>query len=182
MKTQQMHTQQYNGTLYFSEKQYFRQWWVMVLMGGLSLLLIYGWVSQVLYGHQFGTKPMDDTGLTFLAFFMLVFNIAFFNFRLVSSVTAEGIHIQFFPFHRKGRFFAKQDITKAYIRKYNSLLEYGGWGIRGLGNNRAYNTSGNMGIQLELTDGKHILIGTLLPQEAAQALTRLGFPQSVNQN
>jgi hypothetical protein len=37
----------------------------------------------------------------------------------------------------------------------------------------AYNVSGNRGLQLELTNGKKILLGTQRPEEIAQALIHL---------
>jgi hypothetical protein len=41
------------------------------------------------------------------------------------------------------------------------LAEYGGWGVKGFsGKNRAYNISGNIGLQLTLKNGYKILIGT----------------------
>ena len=58
-------------------------------------------------------------------------------------------------------------LSDAYIREYNSLYEYGGWGIRygspKTGN--AVNTSDscNMGLQLQFKNGKLLLIGTKNP-------------------
>lgn len=55
-------------------------------------------------------------------------------------------------------------------------MDYGGWGFRfGLfGKGRALNVSGNKGIQLVLTDGTRLLIGTNKPDEARQALQLIG--------
>jgi hypothetical protein len=46
------------------------------------------------------------------------------------------------------------------VRKYKPLLEYGGYGIRGFGNNRALNIAGKTGLQLIFKDGRKLLIGT----------------------
>jgi hypothetical protein len=53
-------------------------------------------------------------------------------------------------------------LIKCYVRKYNAIAEYGGWGWRlGLfGKGTAYNISGNEGLQLEFINGKKLLIGT----------------------
>ncbi|SDL02555.1 hypothetical protein SAMN04487898_11451 [Pedobacter sp. ok626] len=66
-------------------------------------------------------------------------------------------------------------IDKYYIRTYSPLGEYGGWGIRYSmsGQGMAYNVSGNKGLQLELNNGKKILIGTNNPTELEAALTKL---------
>ena len=64
---------------------------------------------------------------------------------------------------------------KAYIRKYDALTEYGGWGIKGgkfwkKDKGTAVNVSGDIGIQLELKSGKKLLIGTQLKNESEMVL------------
>ncbi len=62
------------------------------------------------------------------------------------------------------------DIEKVEARTYKPLREYGGWGIRGLANHRAYNVSGSQGVELTLRDGRRILIGSQKAQELALAI------------
>jgi hypothetical protein len=85
--------------------------------------------------------------------------------------------------------FAWEDIENAYPRKYNPILEYGGWGYRagwgvnlgtkirvGIGSKSgfrkgtAYNMRGNIGLQLELKNGKKVLIGTQRGAEIEEIL------------
>nr|MBP6978828.1 hypothetical protein [Lentimicrobiaceae bacterium] len=57
---------------------------------------------------------------------------------------------------------------------YSTIGEYGGWGYR-MGGKKAgvaYNISGNMGLQLELKNGKKILLGTKKPVEMEEALKK----------
>ena len=57
------------------------------------------------------------------------------------------------------------------MRQYRPILDYGGWGIRwGPGKGWAYNVSGNRGVQLELLDGKQLLIGSQNPEKLAQMI------------
>jgi hypothetical protein len=72
----------------------------------------------------------------------------------------------------KGLFFGKT--TRTVIRKYRPVLEYGGWGYRIFGNKRAFNISGDMGLQLEFTDKSKLLIGTSQPEALAEALKKAG--------
>ena len=55
-------------------------------------------------------------------------------------------------------------------------MEYGGWGLRlGLfGNGKAFNVSGDKGLQLEFTDNKKLLIGTNRPEELTETLIKIG--------
>jgi hypothetical protein len=67
-------------------------------------------------------------------------------------------------------------LSKIYVREYSPLGEYGGWGIRYTisGAGKAYNISGKIGLQLEFTTGKKVLIGTHKGEEIKEILTRIG--------
>lgn len=57
------------------------------------------------------------------------------------------------------------------IRKYNAIRDYGGWGVkRKLRWGRAYNVSGNIGLQIYLNNGKKVLFGTQKPQAMIYAM------------
>ncbi len=97
--------------------------------------------------------------------------------RLDTEIREDGIYYQLFPFHFKMRKIAFDDIEKVYVRKYNPLMEYGGWGIRlGLfGKGWAINISGNKGIQIEFKNKKKrkFLLGTQKPEEVEAVLNKL---------
>ncbi|TBV28449.1 hypothetical protein DMZ43_00440 [Meridianimaribacter sp. CL38] len=66
-----------------------------------------------------------------------------------------------------------KSINNAYVRTYEPISEYGGWGIKGGWNKskgKAINVSGTIGIQLELADGKKLLIGTKKQIEAENTI------------
>lgn len=65
-------------------------------------------------------------------------------------------------------------IRHSEVRTYSPLKEYGGWGIRYGSNGKAYNVSGNQGVQLEFRDGKRLLVGSQLPLELLNALRASG--------
>ncbi len=58
------------------------------------------------------------------------------------------------------------------MRKYSALKDYGGYGVRYGKNAKAYNVTGNKGIQIELIDGKRILFGSHHPEGFVQALDK----------
>jgi hypothetical protein len=81
--------------------------------------------------------------------------------RLETEVRADGLYVRYFPFHRRFRRFEAKDLSECYARKYRPILEYGGWGIRCVWKGgRAYNVSGNEGVQLVFKNGKRLLIGS----------------------
>jgi hypothetical protein len=55
-------------------------------------------------------------------------------------------------------------------RTYKPLSEYGGWGIKYGRSGWAYNIIGDQGVQLELDNGKRILIGSQHAEELEQAI------------
>jgi hypothetical protein len=65
-------------------------------------------------------------------------------------------------------------VSEYYARVYRPILEYGGWGIRcGFKGARAYNVSGNKGVQLILQNGKRLLIGSQKPDELVEAINSM---------
>jgi TATA-box binding protein (TBP) (component of TFIID and TFIIIB) len=60
------------------------------------------------------------------------------------------------------------------VREYAPLSEYGGWGLRySVNHGKAYNVSGNQGVQLFFTNGKKLLIGTQKPEEITAILKQI---------
>ena len=94
----------------------------------------------------------------------------FFTAKLETEVRSDGLHVRYFPFHLDFRRFETKDIGECYARTYKPLLEYGGWGIRCGFKGRAYNVSGNQGVQLVFNDGKRLLIGSQKPDELEAAI------------
>jgi hypothetical protein len=153
----------------FREEQVFRQWWIWLLIGFLVALQWWGFVQQILLGQPWGDRPAPDWMMVLL---WLVFGIGlplfFLYLRLVVTVTDSYVEIHFRPLTRRTIPIAK--VSHVEARNYAPLREYGGWGIRGLGGNRAYNVSGDRGVTLVLTDGRKVLIGSQRADELAQAI------------
>jgi len=92
-------------------------------------------------------------------------------------IDKEGIHYRFPIFIRHEKFIPKEQIVSYDVRKYRPLSEYGGWGYRTrfiyINRGVAYNIMGNIGLQLYLTDGKKLLIGTQRPEAMKRAMKKL---------
>ncbi len=159
----------------FSEKQHFKQWWLWLILLSLNILFIYGVYKQVICGEQFGDNPGSNGMLISTCIFSIIISLFIAIIRLDTEVKQDGIYFRFFPVQFKYRQLKWEELSKTYVRKYNAIAEYGGWGLRiGLfGKGRAYNISGNKGLQIETNDGKKILIGTKKPEELTSALTSI---------
>lgn len=165
-----------NNDILFTERQHFRQIWVWLMLIGINGLFIWGLIQQVIYGQQWGNKPMSDNGLFVALGSTVLVTILFLFLRLDTEIKQDGIYVRFFPFHLTFRKYSWDKIAKSFVKQYNPIMDYGGWGIRlGIfGKGRALNVSGNKGIQIVLTGGTRLLIGTNKPDEAKQALQQVG--------
>jgi hypothetical protein len=165
-----------NNNILFCEQQKFKQWWIWLILFGTNGLLVFAIFMQIVAGQPFGNKPMSDAGLLITAGITFLFTVVFLNLRLETLVKNDGIYVRFFPFHISFKHHPWETITRAYVREYSPLVEYGGWGLRmGLfGKGMAFNVSGNIGLQLEFTNSKKLLIGTNKAEELTTALQKLG--------
>ena len=153
--------------LEFNETQRFTQWW-------LWLILIGVWASMV---YSFVTAPPQTNVAAFVSFGIgILLPLLFWQMKLTTRITEDGIYVRFFPFHFKEKFFPWETITSSYVRTYSPLMEYGGWGIKYSfkGNGLVYNTAGNVGLQLYFKEGEPVLIGTQKGDEIKQVLASLG--------
>ncbi|MDC0086688.1 hypothetical protein OAI39_04565 [Polaribacter sp.] len=161
----------------FKEEQRFRQVWLMVLLG-FSLLVPVGLIIR--------EYIKDNTSITTNEFLGSLIGIIasvllIFIFKLSTRIDEKGIHYQFFPFHFSMKTLLWSEITKAEVRTYDPIGEYGGWGLRYSFNKKkgnAVNVSGDIGIQLTLKNGKKLLIGTQKKEAVSSVLKTYNLIQS----
>ena len=160
----------------FSEVQRFRQKLLQIGVVAVSLCLIipfgYGMIKQLVFGHPWGDRPMSDTALTIVGPLMIFMAIGllwlFYVMKLITEVREDGVHISFVPLARQTVLFG--DIVSCEVRTYRPIREYGGWGVRYGRAGKVFNVTGNRGVQLKLSSGKGLLIGSQRPEELAQAI------------
>lgn len=147
----------------FFEVQKQTQKWIWFLVMFLLLLNLYAIFQQLILAIPFGNNPAPAWMLFLILFIILLLLGGLVTLRLETKIDGIGVSFRFFPFQRNYRLISWQEISRAYIRVYHPIKEYGGWGIRTsfIGKNgKAYNMAGEVGLQLELKNGKRILIGT----------------------
>jgi hypothetical protein len=170
--------QSHNSTLDFHEQQQFRQPWVWLLLliiaVGVGSMFAHGIYTQLYLGQAWGDRPMSDTALVVSATLSTLITaglaLLFYTLKLVTIVYPEGIHIRFFPL--SSRHIPFDNIISCKVRTYKPIREYGGWGIRFSRKGRAYNVSGDRGVQLELTKGTPVLIGSQKAEQLADAINK----------
>lgn len=164
----------------FREEQRFRQMWIWLLTLPLCVGIIglFAWIMvvQLLLGRPVGNQPMPDLMLMITGplFMLLMAGLLWMMWaaRLITEVRDDGIYIRFFPFHRRFHGFRWGEIESSEACSYRPILDYGGWGIRFGAGGKAYNVSGNRGLQLTFGGGRRggVLIGSQRPEELATAV------------
>ena len=129
------------------------------------------WIIAVLLLYWLKSADLIEQTFAFIAilFVLGILLIVFFT-RLTTEIGVEGISYRMWPFHKKSRLIEWSDIEHAEVRQYKPIREYGGWGMRFGMHGRAYNIKGNMGLQIKLTSGQSILLGTQRPDEIEEIL------------
>lgn len=158
-----------HSSVLFREEQRFRQIWIWLLILLVAGLQWWGFIQQIILGQPWGDNPAPDWMVVAL---WLLFGIGmplfFVYLRLIVTVTSETVDVHFRPLMRRKISIA--DVATVEAETYSPLRQFGGWGIRGLGKNRAYSISGNQGVALMLNNGDRILIGSLRANELALAI------------
>jgi len=162
----------------FREVQRFHQFWVWLLIIALPLLLVgpfgYGMVKQLVLGQPWGDRPMSDTALAIVGTLSILFGIGmlalFLSAKLITEVRKDGLFVRFVPFHLSFHKIPLENLEQCEARHYRPIREYGGWGIRFAWKGKAYNVSGDLGVRLDYSTGRHLLIGSQRPEELAQAI------------
>ncbi len=156
---------------YFEETQRFWGWLRAALLSGV---LVFAAVIIVLQYGQ--TTPLQTVRSLWVVWgIMAVIDGALVFSGMVTQVLPEGIVVRCSPFGFLKRRIDWNDIQRLYARTYAPLAEYGGWGIRLGKSGTAYNIRGSQGIQVELKNGKKVLIGTQHP-DAFMAAVRTAAP------
>ena len=150
----------------FAEVERFRQPLLLLVLAGVAAPFWYLVVGHFVFGAEVEAAG-DLVAVWLLAGVLLpAFLLAA---RLVTEVSPRGLRLRFPPFVTREIPFAR--MRRVQPRTYRPLREYGGWGIRwGPGGKRAYNVSGKGGVEVELIDGRTVMVGSQRPEELAAAL------------
>jgi hypothetical protein len=152
----------------FKETQRFKQpwiWGILILVTGITL---YGIISQPIKGWE-AVIPIIILGLVLMLFVSM---------QLKTRIDESSLTFSFSPFIGPRKYSIDQ-IQNLELIEYNSLLKFGGWGIRYNFDMWAYNVGGNHGLIVTLKS-KKFLIGTQKPDEMQKAIDQFNELKSGN--
>jgi hypothetical protein len=158
----------------FHEEQRFQIWMFWVPIAVVMVLVWYELYQQVFKDNPSGAQPIPDWAAWTLA---IVFGIGLpvfgYLLRLVTEVRPDALVVRVYPF--RGLRLPLSEIKEAEARDYSARVEFRGWGVKASQKSgRAYTAFGNVGMQLWLTNGERILVGTQRADDLAAALRQAG--------
>ena len=153
----------------FKEEQRFTQTWLIVLLSISTIIPLIIIVTEYYKGKTTLNELLLTIGIVVVSCGFIFF------FKLKTRIDEIGIHYQFLPFHLSLKTINWTEINKAYVKTYDPIGDFGGWGLKGgslwnKSKGKAINVSGDIGIQLDLKNGQKLLIGTKKENEAKQVL------------
>jgi hypothetical protein len=147
----------------FKEKQSFPLW----ILVPITVLMGFATYNLVQLGQ------LNTTVISFIIFAWLVLG-AVLLMRLHTTIDQNIIKFGFSPFFSNEILWT--DVKSATIKEYK-FTDFWGWGIRfsWAESIKAYTTSGNKGLLLDLKNGQKILIGTHKTAEIKQLIHKMGL-------
>jgi hypothetical protein len=140
----------------FKEEQRFRQNWLWIILLGAAIMPIVRIYIQLIEGEGLRNNYSTDMGLIIFAISIFMLIVLFWIVRLKTEIDQNEIRMSYFPFMKKR--VSWKEVKNAKVLNYGFV---GGWGIRVWTKyGTVYNTMGNKGLAIQLTNGKKFLIGT----------------------
>jgi len=154
---------EYAANMEYIEKQHLKLWWLYLLLS-VDAVIVFSLVflsndapsaAEIKAAYYL---PIIAVFLPFLLVFLI--NKTRFKFR----IDENGVSYSYRPFIRKKQISWTQ-IERAYLRRYDALGEYGGWGMRHRlwfkRKDKAYIFNDkNIGLQLEMKAAQKVLFST----------------------
>jgi hypothetical protein len=142
----------------FKETQRFTQPWIWAILLIVTGITVYGISTQPFEGWE-AIIPLLIVGLVIALIFSM---------QLKTRIDETGLTFSFFPLIKKRKYNLDQ-IESLELIEYNSLVKFGGWGIRYNLDMWGYNVGGKHGLIVTLKD-KKFLLGTQKPVEIQKAI------------
>lgn len=148
----------------FKENQKIKKVYIW-LVTVISILLLLA-TSILPFIENIDSKGIWLTLIVIIGTFALLASI-----KMQIRIDQKKLMFRYIPFINTWKTYSFHEIQEMKLIKYNSLLQYGGWGIRYNFDSWLYNTGGNYGIKVKVGKKKFIL-GTYKPEEAEIAISQ----------
>lgn len=164
----------------YIETQRFTQVWLWVLLLIFAVTFLRQPISSLfsaIFLEQGSPVDIPRSGyglVMYISQFVLVLAIfLLFGFsKLKTIINEDGIKVKFGWLMRKYRTINWDEVDEVFIRKFNAIDDYCGYGIKQGPKGKALIVRGNKGMQLFLSSGEKLLIGTQKQKELQSFLEK----------
>ena len=153
----------------FHEEQAFRQRHARVALATPPAAILLITLRQLVWHRPWGTPPVSNGDLLFLSVLLVLVYVRLVTVRLVTDLRSTEIAVRLRGLWRK-REIPLDRVRAAKVVEYDAVRDFGGYGFRSGRRGPAFIASGNRGVELELRDGRKILIGSQDPDELAKQI------------
>jgi hypothetical protein len=158
--------------LLFTEVQAFRQWHARLVLAFPPLALLFLSCRQILWNKPWGTPPISNGGLIFLTVLLIGVYLRLVTVKLVTELRPHEISVGLRGLWKRRR-IRLDEIRSTAVVTYHPIADFGGYGIRSGRRGLAYIARGNKAVELALTDGKRIFIGSGIADELSRRIMAL---------
>lgn len=155
----------------FHEEQRFRQRRLRVLTAVPPVVLSLLAIWQVGLGHPFGKQPMTNGGIIAWSIFLWLVYLRLNTLKLVTEVGPAEITVKMRGLLRSYG-IALTSIKSARPVTFHPGRDWGGYGFRSSSRGRAFLAEGTRGVELEMSQGGIVVIGSQRPDELARCINQ----------
>ena len=168
--TQENYNIEFTHTFHETQQINRRLWW-LISSGTVLIWAVIFYLSFIQSGSSFSNDPYNTFVWLSIVFLGLMTMLFYRMRKLIIEVRFDRLDIRSVPFVTREILFS--DIKSFQARQYNPGREYGGWGNKKtiFGRKMAYTIKGNWGVDIELTNGRFVLIGSQKANELEDAIT-----------
>ena len=153
--------------LLFLEKQGLARWHARVILAFPPGALVLIACRQVLWHKPWHSPPVSNGDLLFLTILLAAVYIRLATVRLVTEVHSGEIATGLRGLWKQRR-ISLDHVRSAEVVTYNAAADFGGYGLRSGRRGTAYIARGDRAVELTLTNGERVLVGSQRAEELVQ--------------
>lgn len=153
----------------FHEEQSLRRGRLLILTAIPPLVLSFLAIWQIGLGHSWGKQPMSNASIVGWTIFLWLIYLRLITVKLVTEVRPGEISVRMRGLWRSYS-VALSAVKSARAVTFDPAHDWGGYGVRSSDRGRAFLAAGPRGVELELTKGGVVVVGSQRPDELARRI------------
>ena len=153
----------------FHEEQSLRQRRLLILTAIPPLVMLLLTIWQVGLHHPWGRQPMSNTSMIGWTVFVWLIYLRLITVKLVTEVRPGELSVAMRGLWRSYR-ISLAAVRSAHSVTFDPVLDWGGYGVRWSNRGKAFIAAGTTGVELELSKGGIVLVGSRRSEELARRI------------